>query len=559
MCRMLSISNTLRIVAVFVVILSLHGCATTKIVHDEYQPISGQLKEYVEQNEFSVAKKDDVIGRLRSIRLEKGDTLPDIARHFSLGIKEITAANPGVDVWVPKAGERIMLPLSFILPDAPRKGIVINLATMRLFQFKGDSDSLSVLTYPVGVGTEERPSPTGQMHVERKVSRPTWHVPSSIAEAHRKKGDILPAKVLPGPQNPLGEYALYLSKPSYLMHGTNKPASIGLRATNGCIRLYPENVKKLYENTAVKTSVLIVNQPYLLGQSNGTVYLEIHEPPIDSDAAEFDKLYTKLRKIEKESGRTLDWSKVKKTLAEARGIPVPIFEIRQGSARGIVEPIEVRHPGELSGRPEIPELKKDAWSVLAADVRDEIDAARLAAIINHQGPPIPARVVSKNDSYQVIAGPFSDVGEAKDAIKRLKIDLEIDGKLIERAGVKSPVNGVVNERPLVAGTAKEQKQSSTPDCDVKWPAKEKTETAKTGAAGNIRGYALQMGVFTEEKNALSLVEKLKLHGYEASVRKDAKSQLLRVLIGGFDTSKKASEESRQILQKNGFESVIYRY
>jgi L,D-transpeptidase ErfK/SrfK len=423
MCRIIHLSrlsNRLRLIVVFIGILSLYGCATTKIVHEEYQPV-----------ELSVAKGDDVIGRLAYISLEKGDTLPDIARHFSLGINAVIAANPGVDIWVPEAGRRIMLPLSFILPDAPRKGIVINLAAMRLFQFQRDSDLLAVLTYPVGVGTEERPSPTGQMYVERKVTRPTWHVPASIAKDHLKKGDPLPAAVLPGPQNPLGEYALYLSKASYLVHGTNKPASIGLRATNGCIRLYPEDVKKLYENTPVKTPLSIVNQPYLLGQSNGVVYMEVHASAEDTDTVEFDRIYKNLRNIEKESGRTLDWSKVKQVLAEARGIPVPIFEIRQGTGKVVAEAIEVKHPGELYGRPEIPELKTDAWSVLAADLPDEIDALRLAAIINHQGPQIPARVLSKNGSYRVIAGPFNDVREAKDAIKRLKIDLEIDGMLIE--------------------------------------------------------------------------------------------------------------------------------
>jgi L,D-transpeptidase ErfK/SrfK len=402
-----------------------------KSIQETPSPFPIYPENYLERNEFSVAKGDDVIGRLAFIRLEKGDTLPDIARHFSLGINAISTANPRVDVWVPKAGERILLPLSFILPDVPRKGVVINLATMRLFQFKGDSKSLVVSTYPVGVGTEERPSPTGQMFVERKVIRPTWHVPASIAEDHRKKGDPLPATVPPGPQNPLGECALYLSKPSYLIHGTNKPASIGLRATNGCIRLYPEDVKKLYDNTPVNTRVCIVDQPYLIGQRDGVVYIEVHTPPEDLDAVEFDKIYTKLRNIEKESGRTLDWSKVKKVLAEARGIPVPIFEIRQGSGKGVAETIEVKHPDELYGRPEIPELKMEAWYVLAADVRDEIDAVRLAAIINHQGPQIPARVLSKNVSYRVIAGPFNDIREAKDAIKRLKIDLEIDGILIE--------------------------------------------------------------------------------------------------------------------------------
>jgi L,D-transpeptidase ErfK/SrfK len=442
MCQIIDLpllSNRLQFLALFLVILYVNGCATTRSVH-----ISRNLREDVERNEFSVSKGDDVIGRLAFITIEKGDTLPDIARHFSLGINAVRAANPGVDTWAPEAGERIILPLSFILPDAPRKGIVINLAAMRLFQFKGDSAPMAVSTYPTGIGTEERPSPVGQMYVERKATRPTWHVPASIARDHREKGDPLPAAVPPGPLNPLGEYALYLSKSGYLIHGTNKPASIGLRATNGCIRLYPEDVKKLYANTPIKTPVLIVNQPYLLGQRNGVVYLEVHAPPDDLDTVEFSKAYAKLKNIEKESRHTLDWSKVKKALAEARGIPVPIFEVRQGSGKEITETIEVTHPVELYGRPEIPVLKTDAWSVLAAEVPDETDAAKIAAIINHLGPQIPARVVPKNFSYCVIAGPFNDLREAKDAIKRLKIELELDGTLIE------PVKKIVMRKEVIS-------------------------------------------------------------------------------------------------------------
>jgi L,D-transpeptidase ErfK/SrfK len=229
----------------------------------------------------------------------------------------------------------------------------------------------------------------------------------------------------------LGEYALYLSAQSYLIHGTNKPASIGLKATNGCIRLYPEDVKKLYESTPVKTPVNIVNQPYLVGQSNGVVYLEVHGAAEDVDTAELDRIYAKLKTIEKKSGRTLDWGNVKKVLAEARGVPVPVFELRPGSGRMVAEPTEVKHPSELNFKPKIPELKTDAWSVLAADIHEEKDAVRLAAIINHQGPHIPARVISKDSGYRVIAGPFNDIKEARDAIKRLKIDLELDGSLIE--------------------------------------------------------------------------------------------------------------------------------
>ncbi|MBP2674607.1 MAG: ErfK/YbiS/YcfS/YnhG family protein, partial [Deltaproteobacteria bacterium] len=184
MCRISEISpscNRLRLAALCIFILALSGCATTKSVPTAL-PFQAPLEKEIERNKFPVARGEDVIGRAAVIKLEQGDTLPDIARHFSLGINEISAANPGVDVWVPKAGERVLLPLSFILPDAPRKGIVVNLATMRLFQYKEDGTSLLVTTYPVGVGTDERPTPTGQMYVARKAARPTWHVPASIAK-----------------------------------------------------------------------------------------------------------------------------------------------------------------------------------------------------------------------------------------------------------------------------------------------------------------------------------------------------------------------------------------
>jgi L,D-transpeptidase ErfK/SrfK len=226
-------------------ILFFHGCSVTRDFLERL-PILGQGADNIEENYFLVGEEDDVIGRLAAIRLRRGDTLPDIARHFSLGINTVSAANPGVDVWVPRAGERIVLPLSFILPEARRNGIVINLAAMRLFYFKKDGAQQAVSTFPVGVGTEERPTPMGRMYITRKKERPTWYVPASIATDHRKKGDPLPAEVSPGPLNPLGEYALYLSTPGYLVHGTNKPASVGLRATNGCIRLYTEDIKRLY-------------------------------------------------------------------------------------------------------------------------------------------------------------------------------------------------------------------------------------------------------------------------------------------------------------------------
>ena len=410
-------------------ILFLHGCAVTEEFLAKL-PLPIQAPDSIETNYFLVDEKDDIVGRLATIRLKRGDTLPDIARHFSLGINTVSAANPGVDIWVPEAGERIVLPLSFILPEANRKGIVINLAAMRLFHFKRDGNLQAVATYPVGVGTAERPTPKGRMYITRKKLRPTWYVPASIAADHRKKGDPLPAAVPPGPLNPLGEHALYLSIPEYLVHGTNKPASIGLRATNGCIRLYPEDIKQLFDTTPVKTPVRVVYQPYLAGWRDGMVYLEAHTPFEESGTVELKKVYAKLKKIEKKTGITLDWNKIKKVVAEARGIPVAVAAIGVGGKTAVPNTIRLRHPVKLYGQPQVPELRTDAWYVLAANMREKVEALRLATILNHQGPQIPAQVLSEGGRHRVLAGPFDNNREARRASTRMGIDLEIDGILV---------------------------------------------------------------------------------------------------------------------------------
>ncbi len=426
-----SLYKRLHLAIFLILILSLTGCADMQGFWPKSLPLPSYPADKIERNDFRVQEDDDVIGQLATIRLKKGDTLPDIARHFSLGVNTVRAANPGIDMWVPDAGKRILLPLSFILPDTRRKGIVINLGTMRLFHFQDNGSLLAVSTYPVGVGTAERPTPMGKMYISHKKFRPTWYVPASIAEDHRKKGDPLPPQVPPGPLNPLGDHALYLSRATYLIHGTNKPASIGLRATNGCIRLYPEDIERLYENTPVKTPVKIVNQPYLVGQRDGIVYLEAHLPFEESGTANWKKTYAKLKKIEKKTGNALDWKRVKEVVVAARGLPVPVSTPPPGSASRRAEPIKIWHPRKLYGQPEIPAFTTDAWYVLAAVMQDKVDAERLAAIINHQGPPIPARVLTKNNRHRVLAGPFENRRAAKDAAKRLKIDLELDGVVFE--------------------------------------------------------------------------------------------------------------------------------
>jgi L,D-transpeptidase ErfK/SrfK len=392
----------LRLIVIVLLGFFLHACAAPpkmRLVRAE----PARPERAIEPHALAAVKGDQVMGRLAVVRVADGDTLPDIARHFGLGHDEISAANPDVDVWAPPTGSRVLLPLMFILPDTPRQGIVINLAAMRLFHYAGKNGS--VITYPVGIGEEGRSTPLGGMSVDRKAYRPTWYVPASIRRDHQKRGDPLPAEVPPGPDNPLGEYALYLSRPSYVIHGTNKPYSIGLRATNGCIRLYPEDMEKLYPVSAVKTPVHIVNQPYLIGRDNGMLYLEAHTPQEELNAGDLKKrLYTRLREIEKKEKARLDWKRVEETVQQARGIPVPVLEGGVGLEEMIARAVEIDRPAKLNGQPQIPTMQSGAWYVRAAETIGEINARRLAAVLNHQGPPIPALVVQKGDRYQVVTG-----------------------------------------------------------------------------------------------------------------------------------------------------------
>ena len=242
-------------------------------------PVVKPLPIPVASHEFSFdAARDDVVGTLQVVTAGKDDTLSDIARRFNLGYEEIVSANPGVDPWLPKAGTKIIIPTQFVLPDAPRQGIVINLAAMRLFYYPKTKPGKPqrVITHPVGIGRVEWKTPEGMTRVASKVENPSWIPTPSIRREHAKNGDPLPAVVPPGPDNPMGTHVLKLDWPSYAIHGTDKPPSIGLRGSHGCLRMYPEDIVYIYQNVPVGTPVRIVNQPRLLGWRDNKLYLQAY-------------------------------------------------------------------------------------------------------------------------------------------------------------------------------------------------------------------------------------------------------------------------------------------
>jgi L,D-transpeptidase ErfK/SrfK len=377
-------------------------------------------------HEFAIAKVHNIIGGLAVISTRDGDTLPDIARHFGLGYNEITLANPAIHIWSPNAGALVLLPLQFILPDAPRKGIVLNLANMRVFYYPSKQPN-TVFTYPVGIGRDGWNTPLGQTTIVAKKIQPTWTVPESIRREHAAKGDPLPKVVPPGPDNPLGDYALLLGFTSYLIHGTNKPYGVGMQVSHGCVRLYPEDIEVLFKKTPVGTPVRIVHQPYMTAWDGDMLYLEAHEPLKKWAGQEQQKsLLKQLRQTASEKGVTVDWDKVDRILQSADGIPTPILAGSPELQELVANAPELEHPGHFFGQPVVPDFTDSDWAIVVDGFANEQTARTLAAMLNHQGPPIPARAVEINGSYQVIAGPFSDENEVEEVIHRIKMDYEMD-------------------------------------------------------------------------------------------------------------------------------------
>jgi L,D-transpeptidase ErfK/SrfK len=267
---------------------------------------------------------DNVVGALGVTSTEYQDTLVDIARAYDQGYNEIKLANPKVDPWLPGADTEVVIPSQFILPDAPREGIIINVPEMRRYYFPQPhaGERRVVVTYPVSVGRQDWNTPHGLTQVVAKTVNPAWYPPESIRREHAADGDPLPKMVPPGPDNPLGQYALRLGRNGYLIHGTDKPYGIGMRVTHGCLRLYPRDIERLFSEVRVGTKVRIVNQPFKLGWLNGALYLESH-PPLDEDAQDgFTHLAGRVSNAA--NGQQVDWDQLEKAASDRHGIPVPI-------------------------------------------------------------------------------------------------------------------------------------------------------------------------------------------------------------------------------------------
>jgi L,D-transpeptidase ErfK/SrfK len=278
----------------------------------------------VQAETFRLASPSDgVIGASFYVKTRREDTLLDIARHNDLGYDDMNDANPKVDMWVPGAGAQVLVPTLYVLPQAPRNGIVLNVPEKRMYFYPEGAEGATVATYAISIGREGWNTPIGTFQITGKVKDPTWTPPASIHTERRAEGRApLPAVVPAGPDNPLGQYAMRLSAPSVLIHGTSKPWGLGMQVTHGCIRMYPEDIEQLFGKVSVKTPVTIVNQPFKVGWLGDDLYLEVHIADDDDKNEDRDPRAIVPGAVADVAGVYVDWEAVRSARDENTGLPV---------------------------------------------------------------------------------------------------------------------------------------------------------------------------------------------------------------------------------------------
>jgi L,D-transpeptidase ErfK/SrfK len=255
------------------------------------------------------------------------DSLLDLAHQYDVGYVAIIAANPVLDPWVPGAGKTIVIPTQHLLPQAPHEGIVINIAEMRLYYFPVKDGE--PMTFPIGIGEEGSVTPSGETRIVRKAANPVWYRTKNEIAAKPWAPKIVP----PGPDNPLGAYALYLGWPSYLIHGTDDWRRVGRRDSRGCLGMYAADIETMFREVKIGTRVTVVNQPVKLGWVGDQLYLEVHPTPHQADQLEMDNIddfedpegiSKTILATAKDAASRLDWAAIRQAAKDRNGIPVAI-------------------------------------------------------------------------------------------------------------------------------------------------------------------------------------------------------------------------------------------
>ncbi|SEM08301.1 L,D-transpeptidase family protein [Halomonas daqiaonensis] len=291
-------------------------------------PAAAMAQEEWPRGHYPLPESGNMVGEVYYVETQPGQTLLDIGREHNVGYEEIRNANPDVSIWAPEPGTEVEIPARYILPPERREGVVINLSELRLYYYPdtAEGETPRVETYPIGIGREGFDTPLGVTQTTMKIKDPAWYPPESVRREARENGEPPPEVVPPGPDNPLGQHAILLGIPGYLIHGTNRPDGIGMRASRGCIRMMPETIEALFSRIPVGARVNIIDMPVKVGREGDRLYVQSFKP-LDQQENGMGDLLEALNQLQADESAAhipVDYARLRESLESVSWQPVEL-------------------------------------------------------------------------------------------------------------------------------------------------------------------------------------------------------------------------------------------
>lgn len=288
-------------------------------------PSTPDVSAPAESPEIAMAEEprsDRIVGTKGVYTVVKADTIRLVAAKLGVTQQHLRSVN-GLDAKAYlKIGQKLAYNNRKIIPQKMRDGIVVNIPDRTLYYFQ---QGALITSLPVALGSSTKnekyvwQTPVGKFKVTAKVKDPVWTVPPSIQTEMEEKGKDVITSVPPGPENPLGKYAIKTSIPGILIHSTTKPASIYSFSSHGCIRVSPDHMEGFFPRIKVNTRGEIIYKPVKLAVAdNGRVYLEVHPDVYNRNS----NLVAEARQlVEKQQlSELVDWDKLQSVVKQKRGV-----------------------------------------------------------------------------------------------------------------------------------------------------------------------------------------------------------------------------------------------
>lgn len=290
---------------------------------------------------------DRLVGSKGVYTVVKADTVRLVAAKLGVTPQHLRSMN-GLDA---KAyltvGQKLAYNNLKIIPRQMKNGIVINIPDRTLYYFQ---QGALVTSLPVAVGSVTKnekyvwQTPVGKFRITGKVKNPTWTVPPSIQSEMEEQGKEVFATLPPGPENPLGKYAIRTSIPGIMIHSTTKPSSIYSFSSHGCIRLSPNQMEEFFPQIRVNTKGEIIYKPVKLAVTeDGRVFLEVHRDIYNKRAS----LVAEAKKMveNQKLSELIDWEKFNSVVKRKSGVAEEI------TLKVVEVPGPVAQSGEAAPRP----------------------------------------------------------------------------------------------------------------------------------------------------------------------------------------------------------------